>query len=270
MSTKKLQVNNSINDFKRKRYQINKVKISIVNIKQSIQLIDQAINDGHRGYICVTNSRTTYLANKDDSYCSIQNNSLLTLPDGAPLVWIAHNLRYYGVGRVSGKDLMDALFEISKEKRYSHYFYGGAQRTIDLMKANILQRYPDLKIKGAVSPPFQPLESFDIDALAKEINELRPSFFWCGLGAPKQERLIAALQPKLHSTISVGVGLAFDYFAGQIKRSPRWMQYIGMEWLYRLIQQPKKVVRAILPFSYVLKYLIKSIIIKNEYTKLYI
>ena len=247
------------------RFQINKVKISIVNVNQSIKFIDQAINNGHRNYICVTNSRTTYLANKDESYCRIQNNSLLTLPDGAPLVWIAHNLGYKDVGRVSGKDLMDALFEISEEKGYSHYFYGSTQKTIGLMKENILQKYPGLDIKGAVSPPFQPLELFDIDALAKKINELRPTFFWCGLGAPKQERLMAALQPKLQSTISVGVGLAFEYYAGAVNRAPRWMQNIGLEGVYRLSQQPKNIQRAIKPFSWIILQVAASL--KSRYTR---
>ena len=248
-----------------KRYKINKVEISIVNIRRSIELTDRAINNGHKGYICVTNSRTTYLANKDDNYCQIQNNSLLTLPDGAPLVWIAHNLGFTEVGKVSGKDLMDALFEISEEKGYSHYFYGSTQKTIELMKKNILQKYPGLDIKGAVSPPFQPLESFDIDALAKEINELSPTFFWCGLGAPKQERLMAALQPKLQSTISVGVGLAFEYYAGTINRAPRWMQNVGLEGVYRLSQQPKNIQRAIKPFSWIILQVAASL--KSRYTR---
>jgi N-acetylglucosaminyldiphosphoundecaprenol N-acetyl-beta-D-mannosaminyltransferase len=246
------------------RFSIRNVKISDVNLYKALTIIEFTATSKRTAYICVTNSRTAYLANKDESYCRIQNNSLLTLPDGTPLVWIAHNLGYKEVGRVSGKDLMDATFEISQEKGYSHCFYGGTKATIDSMKLNILRRYPDIKIKSAVSPPFQPLESFDIDALAKEINELRPTFFWCGLGAPKQERLIAALQPKLQFTISVGVGLAFDYFAGHVKRSPRWMQYLGMEWFYRLIQQPQKVFRAILPFSYIMKCLLKSFFIRNE------
>ena len=225
----------------------------------TLSIIDNTINKGQFNYICVTNSRTTYLANKDESYCRIQNNSLLTLPDGAPLVWIAHNLGYKDVGKVSGKDLMDALFEISEEKGYSHYFYGSTQTTIDLMKQNILQKYPYLDIKGAVSPPFQPLESFDIDALAKEINELRPTFFWCGLGAPKQERLIAALQPKLQSTISVGVGLAFEYFAGTINRATRWMQKYGLEGIVRIIQQPDRITPKLLNrYIYTVKLIIKS------------
>jgi N-acetylglucosaminyldiphosphoundecaprenol N-acetyl-beta-D-mannosaminyltransferase len=234
------------------RYTIRKICISAVNIEKTLSAIWQKSKISNIGYICVTNSRTTYLANEDDSYCSIQNNSLLTLPDGAPLVWIAHNLGYKEVVRVSGKDLMDALFEISEERRYSHYFYGSTQSAIDLMKENILQRYPDLDIKGAVSPPFQPLESFDIDPLAKELNDLRPTFFWCGLGAPKQERLIAALQPKLDSTISVGVGLAFEYFAGTVVRAPRWMQNLGFEGIYRLSQQPRNISREIIPFLWIM------------------
>ncbi len=247
------------------RFKIDKIQISRVNIPETLSVIDHTLNNGQMNYVCVTNSRTAYLANTDDSYCRIQNNSLLTLPDGAPIVWIAHNLGYKDVGKVSGKDLMDALFEISEEKGYSHYFYGGTQRTIGLMKKNLLRSYAGLNIKGAVAPPFQPLESFDIDALAREINKLRPTFFWCGLGAPKQERLIAVLQPNLKSTISVGVGLAFEYFAATIDRAPRWMQNIGLEGVYRLSQQPKNISREIKPFSRIILQFASSL--RDKYTR---
>ena len=92
--------------------------------------------------------------------------------------------------------------------------------------------YPDLDIKAAISPPFQPIEAYDIEGLAKHVNDLNPTFFWCGLGAPKQERVMALLQPHLNNTISVGVGLAFEYFAGTVKRAPIFMQKNGLEWLY--------------------------------------
>jgi len=177
------------------RYLIGSIDISKTNLKKTVDAIDEAISKNKPGYICVTNSRTTYLANRDPSYCSIQNNSLLTVPDGVPLVWIAHNLGHKEVGRVSGPDLLNAMLKISVNNGYSHYFYGSTPLTIRRISSDLKMKYPDLEIKGAVSPPFQPLEAFDIEGLAKELNALRPTFFWCGLGAPKQERLIALLQP---------------------------------------------------------------------------
>jgi N-acetylglucosaminyldiphosphoundecaprenol N-acetyl-beta-D-mannosaminyltransferase len=240
------------------RFFIDKIGISKVNLKQVLNLIEENLRKKVYGYICVTNSRTTYLANQEQEYLDIQNNSFLTVPDGVPLVWIAHNRGLIDVGKVSGKDLMDAIFKISVEKGYSHYFYGCSQNTIDLLERKLKEQYPGLVIKAAISPPFQPIESYDITALAKEVNILRPTFFWCGLGAPKQERVMALLQPKLKSTICVGVGLAFEYFAGTVKRVPINIEKFGLEWFYRCFQQPIKARRFIVPFFWILIKIIKS------------
>lgn len=240
------------------RFFIDKIGVSKVNIFKTVNLIEENLKEKELGYICVTNSRTAYLANHEQEYLDIQNNSFLTVPDGAPLVWIAHNRGLQNVGKVSGKNLMDAIFKISVEKGYSHYFYGCSQNTIDLLQKNLNEQYPGLEIKAAVSPPFQPLESYDIKGLAQEVNELNPTFFWCGLGAPKQERLMALLQPKLETTICVGVGLAFEYFAGTVKRVPNKIEKLGLEWFYRCFQQPIKARRFIVPFFWILIRIIKS------------
>lgn len=225
----------------KQRFKIQNIAISATNIPHTLSVIEKAVVENKPGYICVTNARTTHLANHNEEYCRIQNSSLLTVPDGAPLVWIAHNKGFQDVGRVSGKDLMDALFAVSAEKGYSHYFFGSTPYAIEQLTTNLQKQYPGIVIKGAVSPPFQPLEEFDIESLAKELNQLQPTFFWCGLGAPKQERLNALLQPKLNVTICLGVGLAFEYIAGTVKRAPKWMHKTGMEGIYRLIQQPQRI-----------------------------
>lgn len=234
------------------RYNIGKVAISVTSLPRTLFVIDNAFKENNLGYICVTNARTSYLANHDKQYCVIQNNSLLTVPDGTPLVWIAHNFGLKHVDKVSGKDLMDALFAVSAEKGYSHYFFGSTSSTIAQLTNNLRQRYPGIEIKGAVSPPFQPVEAYNIDELVAEINKVKPAFFWCGLGAPKQELLIAKLQPRLDNTICIGVGLAFEYLAGTVKRAPGWMQKYGLEWLYRLSQQPRNIKRAIKPLTWIL------------------
>ena len=240
------------------RYFIDKIGISKVDITSAIKYLNLAIANKNYGYVCVTNSRTVYISNHDTEYCKIQNSSLLTVPDGMPLVWIARNNGIHEMSKTSGKDLMDEIFKISVQKGYSHYFYGCSQITIDLLQKNLKTLYPGLDIKAAMSPPFQPLEDYNIEDLAAEVNNLSPTFFWCGLGAPKQERLIALLQPHLQKTISVGVGLAFEYFAGTVKRVPEWMQKNGLEWSYRLAQQPKNIKRAIKPLSWVFFKLLES------------
>jgi N-acetylglucosaminyldiphosphoundecaprenol N-acetyl-beta-D-mannosaminyltransferase len=245
-------------DFSPGRFSIGKIQISRANKTLVMKTIDENLDKNKFGYICVTNARTTHLANQDSTYCTIQNNSFLTIPDGKPLVWIANNYGFKEVQKVSGIDLMDTIFKISVEKEYSHYFYGCSQNTIDLLQKKLKELYPNICIKRAVSPPFQPIEAYDIVNLAKEVNTLKPTFFWCGLGAPKQERLMALLQPQLEQSMSIGVGLAFEYFAGTVKRTPKSFEKLGLEWFYRLYQQPKKSVRFIKPFVFISKFLIKS------------
>lgn len=224
-----------------KRYFIDKIGISIVNLSTAVAFIEEFIAEKKWGYVCVTEERTAYIANHDEQYCNIQNNSLITVPDGMPLVWIAHNLGFKNVGRVSGLDFLIAILNISGKKNYSQYFYGSSPQTIQRIIEKMNGKYPDVSLKGAVSPPFQSLESFNIEELAAEINKLEPTFFWCGLGAPKQEKLIALLQPCLKSTICVGVGLAFEYFADTVIRAPRWAQKLGLEGFFRLYQQPQRL-----------------------------
>ena len=241
------------------RFSIGDFKVSRVNLDSAVDYIGRCVRDKKYGYVCVSNARVAYQSNHDADYCHIQNSSLLTVPDGKPLVWIAHNQGYKEVGQVAGNELFHALLSKSKTEGYSHYFYGSTPSTISKMMARVAKEYPEAKIADAVSPPFQPIEAYDIDALAKEINEKAPTFFWVGLGAPKQERLMALLQPKLKSTICLGVGLVFEYYAGTVKRAPSWARKMGMEWLVRSVQQPKVFCkRMIVPFGWTLLQLTKS------------
>lgn len=256
-------LNNDFNSMT-KRFNIGQISISVTHLSNVLEVLTNAIKSNTPGYICVTNTRTTYIANHDPDYCKIQNNSLLTVPDGMPLVWIAHNSGFKAVGRVSGPDLMDAVFNISEQRGYSHYFYGSTPETIAEMETNLETSFPGLQIKGLVSPPFLSIEEFNIEELARELNNLKPTFFWCGLGAPKQEQFIAKLQPQLESTICVGVGLAFEYIAGSVKRASPWMQKSGLEGVYNNIQNPVRAKRFIKPFFWILIKLLKSKIQKGS------
>lgn len=246
------------------RFSIGKINISKVNLHRALTFIEDSVANHRLGYICITNSRVVYYANHDENYCKIQNNSLLTTPDGMPLVWMAHNMGHQEVGRVCGPDLFSAILDLSEKHGYSHYFYGSTQKTIDQILSKLKDQYPSIIVKGAVSPPYQPIERFDINSLAEEINQLKPTFFWCGLGAPKQELLMSMLQPQLNGTICIGVGLVFDYFAGNVKRAPSIFQQLGMEWLVRSIQQPNVFLkRMVKPFFWTLAQLILSFFHKS-------
>lgn len=240
------------------RFKIGTFQVSCVNQQKAVATIKDAIQNNNYGYICVSNARVAYQSNHDPEYCTIQNDSFLTVPDGKPLVWIAHNKGYKDVGQVAGNELFHAMLQESEKEGYSHYFYGSTLSTIEKMKARVANEYPGAKIVGAVSPPFQPIEDYDIDALAEEVNRVAPTFLWVGLGAPKQERLMALLQPKLKSTICIGVGLVFEYYAGTVKRAPRWARRLGLEGMVRLCQQPKRIRMFAKPFVWTINEVFKS------------
>ena len=135
---------------------------------------------------------------------------------------------------------MAEILKISEEKGYRHYFYGSTESTLDQMRERLMENYPGLQIAGMYSPPFHPLTKEDDEQIIKEINDTDPDIVWVGLGAPKQEIWMAAHQGKVKGFM-VGVGAGFDYLAGNIKRAPIWMQKNNLEWLFRLLQEPKRL-----------------------------
>jgi N-acetylglucosaminyldiphosphoundecaprenol N-acetyl-beta-D-mannosaminyltransferase len=246
------------------RFKLGKISINATDLANTIAGIGEAVESGRYGYVCVTNVRTSWLANHDAHYLEIQNSSLMTVPDGMPLVWYAHRRGFASVSRVSGVELMKRILAIPAGQKYSHYFYGSTPETIERMVKVCRSEFPDAEIKKALSPPFRPVEKIDIPQLAAEINRLQPTFFWIGLGAPKQEMLMNSLQPYLEKTVCIGVGLAFEYLAGNVKRAPVWAQRAGLEWLFRIAQQPRNIGRIIKPFSWFAAIYFKSFFIRKR------
>ncbi|WP_320041112.1 WecB/TagA/CpsF family glycosyltransferase [uncultured Desulfobacter sp.] len=230
------------------RFSIGAVNISLVNMQTAVNAIEKKVGEKKSAYICVTNVRTSMLSQRDREYCQIQNDSYLTVPDGKPLVWFAHLLGEKSCERVCGVDLMQEIFALSAEKGYSHYFYGSTEDVLEKMELQLTDLYPGMALKGFFSPPFRELSDVEIDEFVNQINTIRPTFLWVGLGAPKQERFMKKVVLRLDGVILVGVGLAFEYIAGTVMRAPIWMQRNGLEWAYRSVQQPAKIRRFIGPF----------------------
>ena len=135
---------------------------------------------------------------------------------------------------------MQEILKLSANYGWRHYFYGSTQGTLDKLESVINEKYKGTIICGMMSPPFRPLSVEEDEQIIKEINEANPDFIWVGLGAPKQEIWMAAHENKIGG-LMIGVGAAFDYESGNIKRAPKWMQKLNLEWLYRLVQDPKRL-----------------------------
>lgn len=216
------------------------VHIAAVNMGQVLQFLKRQRKQLSGQYICVSNVHTTVMSYQDPVYCAIQNAAVLALPDGKPLSVLCKRRGYYEAERVTGPDLMLELLKASETEKYRHFFYGSTWEALEVMRERLNTEFPFAVIAGMYSPPFRKLTEEEDSKILEEINHAKPDFVWVGLGAPKQEIWMAEHKGKING-LMVGVGAAFDYFTGSIKRAPVWMQRCSLEWLYRLIQDPGRL-----------------------------
>lgn len=216
------------------------VNIAVTNLKNTVSYIEENLQSLKGNYICVSNVHTTVTSYEDSEYKKIQNGGALALPDGKPLSIISRKRGFKNAERVTGPDLMGDIFKESEEKGYSHFFYGSSNETLEILNERLKEKYPNLNIIGMYSPPFKPEVSIESDNFINDINSKNVDFFWVGLGAPKQEKWMYEHKDKINS-VMIGVGAGFDYYAERIKRAPDWMQKSSLEWLYRLMQDPKRL-----------------------------
>ncbi len=216
------------------------VDIAAANMEQVLRLLAKEGKSLSGEYICVSNVHTTVMSYDNPQYCAIQNSAFLALPDGKPLSVLCRKKGFCETGRVTGPDLMLELLKMSGAEGYRHYFYGGSQETLDKMQKKLGEEFPQAVVAGMYSPPFRKLTEEEDRHITEEINRVKPDFIWVGLGAPKQEIWMAAHKGKTVG-LMIGVGAAFDYFAGNIKRAPAWMRKCCLEWFYRLLQEPGRL-----------------------------
>lgn len=223
-----------------KYHSILGTKINVTDMDKTVRYIEAHLEELKGHYICVSNVHTTVTAYRDPEYRRVQNGAAMNIPDGKPLSIVQYLRGEKEAGRVPGPDLMPELFALSEEKGYRHYFYGSTQETLDALRKKLTERYPKMNIVGMYSPPFRPMTEEEDREAVERINAAKPDFIWVGLGAPKQEKWMAAHDGRVCG-IMLGVGAGFDFHAGTVKRAPMWMQEICMEWLYRIGQDPKRL-----------------------------
>ena len=216
------------------------VNIAAINMEWLVQYLKKNLSEIKGDYICVSNVHTTVTSYEDAAYCAIQNGGLMAIPDGGPLSTVGRKRGHKNMERTTGPSLMGEIFEISAEKGYRHYFFGSKEETLEVLYQKLTENYPGIQIAGMYSPPFRPLTEEEDKVVIERINETKPDFVWVGLGAPKQEKWMAAHQGKIDG-LMLGVGARFDYYAENIKRAPMWMQKYNLEWVYRLVQDPKRL-----------------------------
>lgn len=220
------------------------IGISVLDQTRAREFLFDAVRTGRRGYVAVTGVHGVTEAQTDPELKQILNSALLSTPDGMPMVWMGKLQGHSSIRRVYGPDLMLNLCEHSRAAGLTHFLYGGKPGVADELAATLTARFPDLRVVGTYSPPFRALTEAEITELQEQIRASRPDFFWVGLSTPKQERFMAAHLPLLpEAKIFLGVGAAFDLLTGRLRQAPPWMQRTGLEWLFRLTQEPRRLAK---------------------------
>jgi N-acetylglucosaminyldiphosphoundecaprenol N-acetyl-beta-D-mannosaminyltransferase len=219
------------------------VGISCADIDDVVDCIDRWIGADQKRYICVTGMHGVMESRHDPELRQIHNHSGLTTADGMPMVWASRWAGVKHANRVYGPDLMAAVIAQGAAKGWRSYLFGGASGVADRFADRMRSENPDVHIVGCCSPPFRDLTSAEDAELIDAINQVQPDIIWVGLGTPKQERWMASHREALVAPVLVGVGAAFDFGAGTLRQAPRWMQRTGLEWLFRLAMEPRRLWR---------------------------
>ena len=204
-------------------------------------LRDIKSNDKRKGYVTVNNVHTMMEGFWNPSFQVIINNGYLSIPDGKPLEVVGRLKGNKNISRLFGPTVMEKFIDWGRDDNVSHFFLGSSECTLKKLKQSIESKYPGAKIAGMLAPPFKPMSEWAHDDFIRSINDVKPDIIWIGLGAPKQERWISNYYNKIDRGLLFGIGAGFDYMAGNTKHAPEWMKNFALEWLYRLIQEPKRL-----------------------------
>ena len=217
-------------------------EVLVGNMEWLVKYLTDNIKDLSGDYLTITATNEIMMAYRDEKFFRCQNGGVMSIPDGGPLKTYGQKKGYSDMERITGPDLMLELFKVSEEKGLRHYFYGTTQDTLNKMRAKLEIEYPNLQIAGMRPSRFRNLTEEEDRQTVEEINATNPDFVWFSLGAPKGNYFAANHQGILNGFM-MSVGAGFDYYADNIKRAPVWMQTHDLEWLYRVFQEPKRMMK---------------------------
>ncbi len=218
------------------------VGVHAVDLGATCEAVSNQIKTGEKGYICLAPAHNLMACRADENLRAIFNQSTLTVPDGMGTVWFLRALGHRA-GRVYGPDLMLEVCKQGVASQWRHFFLGGTAEVADRLVQRLLVDFPGLLVAGVFSPPFRKMDENETIAMVEQINESRADIVWVGLGSPKQEFWMAEFRARLQPPVLIGVGAAFDFLSGAKPQAPKWMQRIGMEWLFRLATEPRRLWR---------------------------
>jgi N-acetylglucosaminyldiphosphoundecaprenol N-acetyl-beta-D-mannosaminyltransferase len=229
--------------------QVLGVPLALTDYERTLDWIDASVAVRAPGYVCVAAVHTVMAFQEDPELRAAVLGSDLTVPDGQPLVWAMNLLGHSLPSRVYGPDLLEKACERGARAGRRFYLYGGRREALSELRTALPARYPGLEVAGATEAPFRALTPEEAAQTAAEINASRADVVWVGLGVPLQEKWMADMRERLEAPVLVGVGAAFDFHAGLKRQAPDRLQRLGLEWAFRLSQEPRRLWRRYLRYN---------------------
>ncbi len=225
-----------------KRMPFLNTEIDNVTMDEAVECVKVLAKEGQGSFVVTPNVDHLIKLDSDPEFAAIYREADLILTDGTPLLWFAKGLGTPIVEKVSGSDLFPRVCEMAAKEGFSIYLFGAAEGVARKAALVLQKRYPGLKVAGTYSPEFGfEKDPKRMDEICDMISEANPDILFVGLGAPKQEKFFWAIRDKVNVHVALHVGASFDFVAGTIKRAPKWMSKVGLEWFYRLCKEPKRM-----------------------------
>jgi N-acetylglucosaminyldiphosphoundecaprenol N-acetyl-beta-D-mannosaminyltransferase len=226
---------------RRKTAMVLGIPVEPLDMEGAVTRVAEELEGRRNGYVCLIGVHGIMEAQRDPNLAQVYARATLMVPDGTPTVWVGRWQGFRKMQRVAGPDLMLEIFRRKEFAGRAHFLYGGKAGVAEELRERLTQRFPWARIVGAYTPPFRDLTLEEEESLTARIREAKPDIIWVGISTPKQERFMMRLLPSLDSTLMFGVGAAFDFHTGRIKDSPQWVKQAGLQWLHRLIQEPRRL-----------------------------
>lgn len=223
-------------------YPVVDAQIASTSRAEAVEELTRRAGAGEGGYACFVNAHVSVMTRQRVDIRSAILDATFAFPDGMPVYLTGKYLYGMQNEKISGPDFLERVFSCDKGRRLRHYFYGSTPEVLDKLVTSLQEKYSGCNIVGAFSPPFKALSDEEKQSHINAILDSGAQMVWVGLGAPKQELWMQENAPALPRSILLGVGAAFDFHAGLLDRAPSWAQRWGLEWLHRLIQEPRRLI----------------------------
>lgn len=219
------------------------IRVSALSLDAATNALVAARGSPAGGHVCLATAHGVVEARRDPTVRAAFHRARFVTPDGMPLVWLGRWHGHRAITRVYGPDLLLATCAAGRATGLRHFFLGGRAGVAEALAGRLGARFPGLAVAGTFTPPFRPLAPEEFAEMRTWVRNRQPDLIWVGLGSPKQELFMAEAAPHFPGTLFIGVGAAFDFLSGRVRQAPRWMQRGGLEWLFRLATEPRRLGR---------------------------